>query len=74
MAKKPASQITSDIVESFISRSKIDGTSRVAMRDTELWSKGAAYCALASQMKMLRDTTSARRLETKSQRISDVRG
>ena len=64
----------SDMVESFISRSRIDGTSRVTMRDRELWSKGAAYCALASQMKMLREATSAKRLDTKSQRTSELRG
>ncbi len=74
MAKKPASQMMSDIVESFINRSSIDGTSRVAIRDKELCSKGAAYCALASQMKMLREAASARRLEMKNQRISELRG
>ena len=62
------------IVESFISRSKIDGISKDAILKTELCSNGAAYCALASQMNILSEKHSAMRLATNNQRMPEVRG
>ena len=42
-AKKPASQITSDMVESFMSRSRIEGRSRDEIVVSEFRRTGAAY-------------------------------
>lgn len=74
MAKKPASQITRLIVESFIKRSSMEGRSREAILKRELWRRGAAYWADASQINILRLKASARRFAMNGQRTVDVRG
>ena len=73
-AKKPASQITSEIVDNFISRSRMEAKSREDILDSELCSKGAAYCADANQMNILRTATSETRFITKVQRMLSERG
>lgn len=74
IAKKPASQMMREMVESFIRRSMMDATSRVLILSNELRRTGAAYWALASQMNMLRAKHSARRLATNNQRMEGLRG
>ena len=73
-AKKPASQMTREIVESFINRSRILARSREEILESELWRRGAAYCALANQMNILRIVASEIRFRTNSQRMLGVRG
>ena len=63
-----------EAVESFMSRSRMLATSREEILERLLCRSGAAYCALASQMKMLRQNVSPRRLKTNSQRRLGVRG
>lgn len=74
MAKKPASQMMREMVESFMRRSRMDAMFIVRSLSRELRRTGAAYCALASQMNMLRPKHSAMRLATKSQRMDEERG
>ncbi|GJC95302.1 hypothetical protein ColKHC_04128 [Colletotrichum higginsianum] len=62
------------MVESFISRSRILGISRDAIVSRELIRTGAAYWALANQMKTLRPKTSAMRLATNTHLILSVLG
>lgn len=74
IAKNPASQMISEIVESFIKRSMMEAMSRVAILLRELRRTGAAYWADASHMNMLRPAVSAKRFAMKIQRIWVVRG
>lgn len=73
-AKKPASQMTREMVDSFIRRSEMEARSSEEILESELCSRGAAYCALANQMNMLRTATSEMRLRTKIHRMLSVRG
>ena len=73
-AKKPASQMTDETVDSLRSRSRMGTRSRCAILSSEFWSTGAAYWADASQMKTPRDATSANLFATKPHLIDVVRG
>ena len=61
-------------MDSFMRRSMILPMSMMATLLRELARVGAAYWADASQMKMLRPATSARRLRKKVHRMCEVRG
>ena len=58
------------MVDNFMSRSKMEGRSMVAICGTELRRTGAAYWAEASQTKMQRAKHSRRRLRAKGQRMA----
>ena len=74
MAKKPASQMITETVESFVKRSRMELSSGDVMLLSELRRIGAAYWAEASQMKALRPANSAVRLATYTQRVGGERG
>src|SRR5262249_50632277 len=73
-AKKPASQMTSEMVDSLSRRSRMEVRSSWRILSSELRSTGLAYCALQNQMKTPSTKTSPRRLATNTQRTEAVRG
>lgn len=73
-AKNPASQMTKEIVDSFMTRSKIEATSMTAILSMELRRTGAAYWAERSQITTVKEKNSNIRFPTNDHRIRGDRG